>query len=109
MRLVEQKNQQGKYWCNIFSTKEEIVGAICDEELLGKELNFKSVKVVIGEKFYGGRLIDEEFAKKVLEKSTIGNLFGKRIVDIAQKNGFITDENIIVIDGTPHAQFVKLK
>ncbi len=107
---MAQKNQQDKkYWCNIFSTRYEIVAAICDEELLDKKLDFKKTKVTVSKKFYGGRLIDEDFAKKALKKSTIGNLFGKDIIAVAQKNGFITDENVIVIDGVPHAQFVKLQ
>jgi hypothetical protein len=33
---------------------------------------------------------------------------GKNIVELASKNGFIVKENVILIDGVPHAQFVKL-
>jgi hypothetical protein len=68
----------------------------------------RKITIEISEKFYGGKLIDEEKAIKLLNKATIGNLMGKNIVELASKNGFIVKENVILIDGVPHAQFVKL-
>jgi hypothetical protein len=98
------------FWCNVFLDKKDIVVVICDEELLGKKLRMKEKKITIeiSKKFYGGKLIDEETALKLLDKATIGNLMGKNIVELASKNGFIVKENVILIDGVPHAQFVKL-
>jgi hypothetical protein len=98
------------FWCNVFTDKKDVVVVICDEELLGKKLKMKERKITIeiSEKFYGGKLIDEEKAIKLLNKATIGNLMGKNIVELASKNGFIVKENVILIDGVPHAQFVKL-
>lgn len=95
------------FWSKIFPTKYELVIAICDEELLDKKIG-KKFKVKISKEFYGEKLIDENIALKLMEKATIGNLIGKNIVDLAEKNGFIIKENIIVIDGIPHAQFVKI-
>jgi hypothetical protein len=98
------------FWCNVFTDKKDVVVVLCDEELLGKKLNFKEkrITVEISEKFYGGKLVDEETAIKLLNKATIGNLMGKKIVELASKNGFIVKENVILIDGIPHAQFIKL-
>jgi|YelNatPaOPRAMG01_1025707.scaffolds.fasta_scaffold10145_4 hypothetical protein len=98
------------FWCNVFTDKKDIVVVICDEELLGKKLKMKekNITIEISEKFYRGKLIDENTAKKLLDKATIGNLMGKNIVELASKNGFIVKENVILIDGVPHAQFVKL-
>jgi len=94
----------------VFTDKKDVVVVICDEDLLGKKLKMKERKITIeiSEKFYGGKLIDEEKAIKLLNKATIGNLMGKNIVELASKNGFIVKENVILIDGVPHAQFVKL-
>jgi hypothetical protein len=47
-------------------------------------------------------------AVKIMSKVTIGNIIGRKIVDVAKDNGFITDENVIFIEGVPHAQFVKI-
>jgi len=90
-------------------TKSDIVVAICDKELLGKQIKVKkNFKIEINKEFYGEREINEEEATSLMEKATIGNFFGEKIVSLAEKNGFITKENIILIKGIPHAQFVKL-
>jgi hypothetical protein len=98
------------FWCNVFIDKKDVVVVICDEELLGKKLKLKEKKITVevSKKFYGGKLVDENVAVNLLSKATIGNLMGKRIVELANKNGFIVKENVILIDGIPHAQFVKL-
>lgn len=96
------------FWCKLFPAKEELVVAICDEELIGKEIGTKKLKVKISKNFYGDRLADEKIVLKLMRRATICNLMGKEIVEIAKKNGFITEENIILINGVPHAQFVKI-
>jgi len=98
------------FWCKVFSVKEDLVVAICDEELLGKKIFMKEKKlrVEVSKNFYGGKQISEGVAVKLMERATIGNLMGKDIVDLADQNGFIMKENVIFIDGIPHAQFVKI-
>jgi hypothetical protein len=96
------------YWCKVFTVKHEVIVAICDEELLGKRLKTKNLTITISKNFYGGQKIDEERAKKLMEIATIGNLFGKRIVELAKKEGLVAEENVICINGVEHAQFVKM-
>lgn len=96
------------FWGKIFRTKYEIVVALCDEKLIDKIVDKKVRKIKISKHFYGGELIDKEEAVKIMNKASIGNLIGEEIVEIAEKNGFISRENIILIDGIPHAQFVKI-
>jgi uncharacterized protein len=96
------------FWCKIFQVRNEVVVAICDENLLDKVLNNNGNEVKISKHFYGENLIDEKKAVKTIKKATIGNIIGKNIVEVAKKNGFISQENIILIDGIPHAQFAKV-
>jgi hypothetical protein len=96
------------FWCKVFKTKFEVVLALCDEKILGKVIKKKNFEIKISEKFYGGELVNAEDALKLMEKATIGNLMGKEAVELAIKHGFITKENVILINGIPHAQFVKL-
>mgnify|MGYP000542395452 CR=1 FL=1 len=97
------------FWGKVFYTKYDIVVAICDENLIDREIRTKDkLKVKISKSFYGGQLINEAEALKLMRRATIGNLIGRRIVELAEKNGFIEKENIILINGIPHAQFVKL-
>jgi hypothetical protein len=97
-----------RFWSKIFRTKYEIVVAICDEELIEKKLKSKKFDLKISKKFYGEKLIDEFEAVKIMEMATIGNLFGKNIVNLAEKYGFISRENVIFVKRIPHAQFVKI-
>lgn len=96
------------FWCKLFQTKHDLVLALCDKKLLGKVFRKDRLKIKISEKFYGGRIVNKEIAIKLMKKATIGNLFGKEIVKLAEENGFITKENVILIDGIPHAQFIKI-
>jgi hypothetical protein len=97
------------FWCKIFPTKHDLVVALCDENLIDKEIKSKGLgmKIKISKSFYGDRLIDETVALRVMKRATIGNLMGEQIVALAEKNGFIIRKNVILIDGIPHAQFVK--
>lgn len=100
------------YWVKVFTTRTEIVVAICDDDILERILEFKKTKatIKISKHFYGEHFVtNENDILKLLKGATIGNLFGKRIVAFAKKNGYISQENIIIIDGVPHAQFVKLE
>jgi len=100
------------FWGKFFVAKSDVVLAMCDDDLLDKKLGDKKLglEVKVSKQFYGEKLIESEAdAVKFLGACSIGNIIGKRIVALAEKNGFITKENIISIGGVPHAQFVKLK
>lgn len=96
------------FWCKVFSTRHDLVVAICDEDLIDKEIKMKELKIKISKNFYGDRLVDDKIAVRLMKKSTICNLMGKNIVELAEKNNFIIKENVIFINGIPHAQFVKI-
>lgn len=100
--------EEKKFWCKTYRSKSEIVAAICDEDLLGKEIRHGNLSIRISKSFYGGRLIDSKMAERVMNASGVGNLIGKNIIKLALDRGFITQDNIIDIDGAPHAQFVKI-
>ena len=98
------------FWGKVFSANQQIVLAICDDNLLGKKIKTKKFDIKVSKRFYGERIIeDEATAVRMMGRCTIANLIGKRIVALAKKHSFITEENIISIGGILHAQFVKLK
>lgn len=98
-----------KFWSKVIKTKFEILVAICDEELVGKEIEIeKDFRVIVNERFYKERLIDEREAVELMEKATIGNLIGKRIIEVAIRENIISPESVILIGGVPHAQFIKI-
>lgn len=95
------------FWSKNFKIKDQIIVAICDKELLGRKISIEDFSIKINRIFYGGELIDEKKALQLMGKSTVGNLFGKKIVELAIKNNFIAEENIIYFDDIPHAQFLQ--
>lgn len=107
-QLRNQSKGEKKYWCKIFQTRQDLVGAFCDKSVLGKELEDERFKIKVSKHFYGGVLVSEKVAVRIMSRITIGNIIGKDVIEIAKENGFITEENIILIDEVPHAQFVKL-
>ena len=100
------------FWGKFFVVKDDLLLAMCDDDLLDKRIKDKKLdlELTVSKHFYGEKLIDNEAdAIKYLGTASIGNIIGPRIVALAEKNGFITKENVISIGGVPHAQFVKLK
>lgn len=94
------------FWSKTYSAKGQFVVAICDKDLLGKSIG-NELKITVKESFYQGELVDENKAIELMKKSKICNLLGKKIVDLAMKNKFITEDNIIFIGDVPHAQFIR--
>ena len=94
------------FWCKTYSAKGQLVVAICDKDLLGKKIG-NEFKITVKEDFYRGELVDEKKALELMEKASICNIIGKKIIDLALKNKFITKENIIFIGDVPHAQFIQ--
>jgi hypothetical protein len=86
---------------------DTLIGA-CDEELLGRRLKEGEFRLHVKKSFYDGHRIDEKALVAYLEEATIANLVGKRTVECAVKNGFVDPDCILVVDGTPHAQVVKM-
>jgi hypothetical protein len=82
--------------------------ATCDAELLGKTLKEGKVSFHVHEKFYKGPRVTLEEAVELIRQSTIVNMIGKKIVNKAIEHGFVHPEAILVIDGVPHAQIVRV-
>ena len=82
--------------------------AICDRELLGRTLEEGDLTVKISEPFFGGEEIREEKLLEVLRTCGNINMFGKKCVEIAVRNGFIAEESCREIAGVPHVTILGL-
>jgi hypothetical protein len=82
--------------------------ATCDAELLGKTLKEGKIAFHVHEKFYKGPRVTLEEAVELIRQSTIVNMIGKKIVKKAIEHGFVHPEAVLVIDGVPHAQIVRV-
>ena len=78
--------------------------AVCDEELLGRTFSEGKLQITVYESFYKGALVDSEGLERHMRSATILNLVGERAVNKAVEMGWVDPDNILRIQGIPHAQ-----
>ena len=74
---------------------------ICDSDLLGKTLNRDNFSLKISEKYYAEKVVEQEEARDLLQKSDNINMVGKKIIDLSVDMGIGSHEGVKVIDGVP--------
>ncbi|NPA74668.1 MAG: DUF424 family protein [Euryarchaeota archaeon] len=90
----------------MYHTRGEWLLAACDRELLGTVLEEGEFHLSVSERFYYGSFVTEQTFLNSMKIATIANLVGKRVVEIAIREGYIDRENVIKIKDVPHAQMV---
>ncbi|HIH09721.1 MAG TPA: DUF424 family protein [Candidatus Diapherotrites archaeon] len=95
-------------YCKTYGANGGIVLACCDKEVLGKNLVEGNYDVTIEESFYRGEETSEEELADLLHAATNINLFGRKSVGVALKQGFLTEKDIIRIAGVEHAIIFKV-
>jgi len=87
---------------------QQILLAACDADILGKTFQDSNIVFEVKEEFYKGFKTNIEEAVNLIEKSTIVNLAGTRIVKKAIERGYVHPEAVIKICGILHAQIIKM-
>ncbi len=95
-------------YLKIHNMKYENIVAVCDNNLIGRKFEEKNLQLDITERFYKGEELPEDKIILILKNSTNANIVGKESIKVALKAGIIKKENIIKIQGVPHAQFAEL-
>ena len=95
-------------YANLQKRGKCVLLAACDAELLGKTLKEGKIVFLINEKVYKGVKTTVEEAVKLMKQCTIVNLVGKNIVEKAIKAGLVHPEAVLLIEGVPHAQIVRI-
>ena len=90
----------------IHRVRAEFVVAACDAELLGRDLPFgeRGRTVKVSPQFYGERRVSPEELLWALERATIANLLGARVLKLATERGFVSAEGTGTLGGVPHAE-----
>ena len=89
------------------SGREHLVAA-CDTDILGRKLSEGKLRLDVSKDFYDGFEVSEDELEVHLRTCTIANLVGERVVGLAIKLGYVAKENVIRIEGVPHAQWAIL-
>ena len=94
----------------VHRVRAEFVVAACDVELLGRDLpvgeNGRTVKV--SGHFYGEREVSVEELLWALERATVANLLGERVLKIASDHGHVGAGATTTLGGVPHAEIVAM-
>jgi hypothetical protein len=85
----------------------EVLVAACDKELIGRTLREGEIKLEVSS-FYEGEDATEEMLINRLSMCTIANLVGKRTVAAAAKHKLIDEECVMLVEGVPHVQLVRM-
>ena len=97
--------RQFKMYIKIHEAGEgRLIIAMCDKELVGKTLKNGDVEVEIKESFYKGEELEEEKIKELIKQPVILNIFGEKSIKLAMDCDLLKEENILDIEGVPHAQ-----
>jgi hypothetical protein len=89
-------------------TPKGLLVAVCDAEVLGDSFSDDGVSIDVTEEFYGGDPKDDDAVRESLSRAAVGNLVGTRAVELAVEAGFVDSANVLEIEDTRHAQFLRL-
>lgn len=89
-------------------TDRGLLVAACDTDVLGKTFQNGDVEFTVNEEFYGGEETDENAVRESLASADIANIVGHDVVSLAIDAGLVDEANILELDGTVHAQFMRL-
>lgn len=89
-------------------TAKGLLVAVCDADVLGETFEGEGVSLEVTEEFYGGDPHEEEVVIESLSRASVANLVGTRAVEVAIDAGYVDAGNVLELEGTRHAQFMRL-
>ncbi len=94
----------------VHRVRSEFVVAACDADLLGRDLPVgdKGRTVKVSTQFYGERRVSREELIWALQRATIANLLGERVLKVAAEGGFVSADGVGTLGGVPHAEIIAM-
>ena len=87
--------------------KNSSVVNVCDTELIGKTLVEGKLKMHISKDFFGGDLVEEDEAAKIMRESSMISLAGEKSVKVALFNKLGSPKAVRMIQGVPFLMIYK--
>jgi hypothetical protein len=89
-------------------TERGLLVTVCDPDVLGETFDNGDLEFEVSEEFYGGDEVSTEAVKDALASAEVGNLVGTEVVELAIEEGHVEEGNVLDLDETLHAQFMRL-
>lgn len=93
-------------------TEQGLLVSVCDPGIVGETFESDGVSLTVTEEFYAGdeaELVDEEAVVDSLARAAVANLVGEECVGVAIDAGVIDEETVLDLDGTLHAQLLRMR
>lgn len=84
----------------------QMVLAICDSNIIGKKFTEGKLQLDLTGGFYKGKETAEHELLELVKRAYILNMVGKESIEFASRHNLINKQNIITVEGIPHAQCV---
>lgn len=89
-------------------TERGLLVAACDSEILGETFENGDITLTVNEEFYGGDEVDPDDVVDSLANASVANLVGTEVVELAIEEGYVDEGNVLELEGTLHAQFLRM-
>ena len=93
---------------NIHNAEGKRILTIVDDNLIGQKISENGLQLDLSSDFYKGEKRTEEEIEKLVPRSYIMHLVGKKSVAWGIKNNIVEKDKIIAIKNIPHAEVVFL-
>jgi hypothetical protein len=91
-------------------TPEGLLVSVCDADVVGETFETEDISLTVKAAFYADNATeaDAEAVADSLARATTANLVGKQSVTVAIERGFVDQANVLDLNGTIHAQYLRL-
>lgn len=97
-----------KFYAKVYREGKDIIVACCDDDIRGKTFEEGEMVLHVKESFYCGELLEGPELCSLIEKATVVNMVGKKVVKLAVGAGLIDKRNVLKVNEVPHAQMVRM-
>ncbi len=97
-----------KFYAKVYREGKDIIVACCDDDIRGKTFEEGELVLHVKESFYCGELLEGPELCSLIEKATVVNMVGKKVVKLAVGAGLIDERNVLKVNEVPHAQMVRM-
>jgi len=91
-----------------YDTEKGSMVAAADASLVGEVFEENGVRVEVDEDFYGTEEAERDAVVERLAGATIANLVGEGAVGAGVEAEVVDEDNVLCVDGVPHAQMVRI-
>lgn len=97
-----------KFYMRKMNYQGSLMVNICDEELLGKNIESDTLNITITNEFFN-EIVNENDITRLLKRCSIANLIGRRVVDKTLSLGLAKKESIKIVSDIPFLMIFKFQ